>query len=260
MLESTFKMQETPSSPSPFRNNRIVLYSGLILTIFIIVFIVLFMLIQMRQMTDARTALNTENMAKLMEQSYDGLIDTIDVALLSSADEISRQLAAGTANRQAITQYLARQTSRLPNVAFIRASNERGDIIYGRDILFPYVNIADREHFIQLRAPPNTGLFISKPLLIRIDNRWAWILARRINKPNGEFAGVVNALIFVDELDKLLAKISLHTGDVAALRDGEIGVIARHVFNGSNPAPPGDKKIAQPFVETLQKNPNLGTY
>ena len=54
--------------------------------------------------------------------------------------------------------------------------------------------------------------------------------------------------------------MTLNKGDVATLRDKDLGVIARHVFQGNNPAPPGDKKIAQPFADALKANPAEGTY
>ena len=155
---------------------------------------------------------------------------------------------------------MARQKERLPIVNSLRASNEQGDVIYGKGAKSPPVNIADRDFFIQLRDNPNAGLHISKPIFGRHTQKWVWVFARRINKSNGSFGGVVFTPILVDDLDKLLAKITLDIGGVATLRDNEMGLIARHVFQGKNPAPPGDKKIAKPFSDALKVNPVEGTY
>ncbi|BBO99643.1 hypothetical protein SFSGTM_03520 [Sulfuriferula nivalis] len=236
------------------------LYSGMTLAIIIMVFIVLFALIKMRQMTDERTAITTENMAKSMEQTYDGLIDTIDIALLTTADELSGQIHSGDMSSQSIEQYLVRQKSRLPSIAFIRVTDEHGNIVYGQDILNPHVNVSDREHFKTLKNNANAGLYISSPLFLRTNNKWVWLFARRINKPDGSFDGTVTASIYVDKLDEMLTKTTLNTGDVATLRDAQLGVIARHVFNLNKPVIPGNKKIAQPFADALRANPQLGTY
>jgi diguanylate cyclase (GGDEF)-like protein/PAS domain S-box-containing protein len=53
------------------------------------------------------------------------------------------------------------------------------------------VNIADREHF-RIHMAENFGrLFIGKPVLGRISGKWTVQMTRRLNHPNGSFAGVV---------------------------------------------------------------------
>ena len=242
------------------RGSRYYLFGGVVASILIVALIALLALVQMRRQTEMLTALTTQNLARLMEQTYDGLIDTTDMALLASADEMSRQLSAGHVDPHSITRLLVRQQARLPHVAFVRAANERGDVIFGPGIQSPPVNISDREHFLRLRDDPGAGLFVSKPLLTRADNKWAWLFARRVNKPDGSFGGVVYAAIFLDRIDKMLARITLDVGSVATLRDAGLGLIARHVFHGKNPAPPGDKKMAKPFADALKANPREGTY
>ena len=153
-----------------------------------------------------------------------------------------------------------RQQRRLPLLAFLRATNESGDVIYGPGVPFPPINISDRDYFVRLRADPNAGLFISRALMARIDKKWIWLFARRISKPDGSFGGVTYAAIYLDDLDQMLARISLRVGGVATLRDADVGVLARHGSHGMNPAPPGDRKIAVPFANALKANPNEGTY
>jgi PAS domain S-box-containing protein len=244
----------------PFRDNRNLFFGGVTAAILVVATIALLAVMQLRQQVELQTSMTTQNMAKLMEQTYDGMIDTIDVALFASADEISHELSTGKAETQSVTRLLLRQQERLPIVNNLRASNERGDAIYGPGVLSPPINTSDRDYFIGLRDNPNPGLFVSKPFIGRHKNKWVWLFARRINKADGSFGGVVYASIFVDELDKMLAKITLDTGGVATLRDSELGLIARHVFQGKNPALPGDKKMAKPFLDALNANRLEGTY
>jgi len=195
-----------------------------------------------------------------MEHTFDGLIDTIDVSLQASADEISRQLAAGKVNQEAITNYLIRQQQRLPNVSFIRATNERGDVIYGPDVLSPPHNNSDRNFFIRLRNDPAAGLYIINPFIARIDKKWIWLFVRRINKIDGTFGGMIYAAIFLDQIENLLPKLTLHRGDSATIRDSQLGLIARYVFQGNTNILPGDNKISAPFLDALESNPIEGTY
>ncbi len=207
-----------------------------------------------------RVAVTTQNMVLSLDQTIEGVIDSIDVALLASSDEISRQISTGKVDPQSITKMLIRQQQRLPLVDNLRASNERGESIYGPGSAAPPVNIADREYFFRLRDDPNVGLFISKPIIGRHKQKWVWLFARRINKPDGSFGGVVFASVFLDEIDKLLARLSMDSGGVAAIRDGDLGVITRYTYGSKNPIPHGDKKIAQPFADALKANPSEGTY
>ncbi|BCL95438.1 diguanylate cyclase domain-containing protein [Ralstonia pseudosolanacearum] len=53
------------------------------------------------------------------------------------------------------------------------------------------VYITDREHFKVHREPDTRGLYISKPVLGRVSGKWTIQLTRRLEKKNGDFAGVV---------------------------------------------------------------------
>ena len=253
-------MQAQSSSSLSLSSNRLFLYFGVAAAILIVAMITLVTLMQLRQQTEMQTALTTQNMARLMDQTFEGMIDAIDVALLASSDEISRKMSAGKVDPQSITHYLIRRQEHLPLVDHLRATNERGDLLYGQGILSPPSNNSDREYFVKLRDAPKTGLFVSKVMFGRTDHKWLWLFARRINKPDGSFCGVVYASIFVDQIDKMLANITLDSGGVTTLRDAELALIARHVFQEKNPIPPGDKKIAKPFADALEVNLMEGTY
>ena len=48
-------------------------------------------LMQLRESATARVAIGTQNLVASLNQTMDGLFDSIDIALLASADEIGRQ-------------------------------------------------------------------------------------------------------------------------------------------------------------------------
>lgn len=213
-----------------------------------------------RQQAQRQAVLATQNLADSLAQNFDGLIDTVDIALAASADEITRQMATGKVDAPSITRYLNQQRDRFPHVVFIRASNERGEVIYGPGVFpSPYRN-DDRDYFIHLRDNPKAGLFVAKPVIGRAENKWIWAFARRINKPDGSFGGVVWAAVNIDAIEKMLASFQVGRSDSIALRDDELGLIARHANQLSKSIPPGDKKLSQPFIDALKTDRQQGSY
>jgi PAS domain S-box-containing protein len=254
------QVQGLPLLRSRFRRNRTVLYGGVAGIILVAVITAQIILNHLHEEAEERAATVTQNLTQSVEQTIDGMIDTIDVALLASADEIGRQIAAGKVDADSITRFLLRQKDRLRNIAFLRATNERGDVVYGPGIPSLPANNSDREFFIRLRDNPNAGLFVAKPIIGRIAQKWLWSFARRINKPDGSFGGVVFASIYLDELEKILSQIKLDTGSVISIRDSELGLIARSTSDTTNPVPPGDKRLSNTFREALKANPREGTF
>ena len=206
----------------------------------------------------SRTALTTQNLSRSLELTFDGLIDTIDVALLASADEIGRQMASGAADRQAVGRFLVRQQQRLPHVDHLRATDERGNVLYGPGVLEPPTNNADRDYFLRLRDQPHAGLVIGKPRAGRISGLWVWPFARRIDKPDGSFGGVVIAVIPVREIEGMLARIEMDRGGVIGLRDAEMRLIARYQFSGANPLPTGATVLSEDSSPSIEVRPAAG--
>jgi PAS domain S-box-containing protein len=252
--------QSTLRGITSFKRNRRLLHATVAATILIVVVTAAVAVSYLRQQAATRTAVTAQNLAQSMELSLDGLINSIDIALLAAADEISREIGSGKPDTVAITRYLVRTKDRLPVVAFVRAVDERGDVVFGPGVLSPPVNVADRDYFIRLRDEPNAALVVIKPVIGRISQKWQWTFARRINKPGGSFGGLVFAAIHIEQIEQLLAQIKLAKGDSIALRDADLGLIARYPSAGTINVPVGDKRLSAPFVDALKTNPLAGTY
>lgn len=250
-----------PESAGIAPGHHAILYRWTALAVATVVVVAVATLAHLLGQAEARAVTTTGNMARSIELAIDGLIDSIDIALLAAADDISRRMAAGQADAPAITQFLVRQQRRLPpQVAYLRAMTERGDLLYGPDLPTPPANNADRDYFTRLRADPNAGLMVRKPVFGHIAKRWLWSFARRIDTPNGGFGGVVIAAIYTDEVMALLEQINQGGTGSITLRDADLGLIARTRFLSENADPTGDTRLSEPFQAALAANPQQGSF
>ncbi len=246
----------SPSSPSNYR----LFERGVIAVILIVTLTAWTMLAELRHQAESRANISTQNLAKSLEQTFDGLIDTIDIALLASSNEIGEHLSTGGVDSESANRMLIEMREHIPYVAYFRATDESGNIRYGPDVLSPPVNTSDRDHFIRLRDDPKLELVSDKPFLGRIIKKWVWTFARRINKADGSFGGVVFAGVSIDELNKLLAKIRIDPGSSISLRDAELRILARYPSDSLSSFPIGETNRSQKFQEALDQNPLEGTY
>jgi PAS domain S-box-containing protein len=251
--------QQTVPTIAPHRSKAF-LVGGVIAPIFLVISIAFVALIKMREQAESRIAVATQNLAQTMTLTIDGQIDTIDVALQAVADDIGENTSSEKFSDREITEILSRQQRRLPLIDHLWASNERGDVVYGVGISNPTPNIADRDYFLKQLNSKGQNIFISKPVFGKVNKKWIWVFSRKIENRNREFKGVAFAVIFTDRVQEIFDKIKMESGGSIALRDDNLGLIARSTYEKSNPIAIGDSKISKPFEEMLSINMNEGTY
>ena len=85
-------------------------------------------------------------------------------------------------------------------------------------------NFADRDYFKSHQARPDVGLFISHPFMARFADSWSIGLARRLDRPDGSFDGVVVGTIRLSFLRKLFDKFVVGPNDAITLlhEDGTV--------------------------------------
>src|SRR5580700_10542183 len=84
----------------------------------------------------------------------------------------------------------------------------------------PNLDVSDRSYFIAQRDGTAAGLFMSELLITRSDGRAGVVLSRRLEDENGRFAGVVTAIVDLEDLEKFYTALALGNGSaVQLLRD-----------------------------------------
>jgi PAS domain S-box-containing protein len=88
----------------------------------------------------------------------------------------------------------------------------------------PNLDVSDRSYFIAQRDGRAAGLFMSEPVITRSDGRPGIILSRRLEDETGAFAGVVAAIVNLEDLAQFYAAVTLGKGSAVQLlrADGQL--------------------------------------
>jgi len=220
------------------------------------------LLYESRTQYDDRATGETRNLARVLEQYVDGVVDKVDLALLGVVDEAQKQLASGGIDGPALNAYIARQFERQPDINALRVADSKGIVRYGTGTKNPSLPVItnDRPYFVRLRDDPNAGLVFSKPVLGRISGKWVIALARRIQRPDGTFGGVVYGAIEVEHFYKMFSAIDIGENGAITLRDSELTIVARYPEPSGTGASIGSKVASREFRELIQGGSMAGTY
>ena len=185
-------------------------------------------LLYTHKQTNQRAIHTIRTLAESIHQNFDNIIGDIDFCLRVSSDELIER--TDEKSLASFTNFLERRRSAIPFVSYIRATNAQGEVIYGTGIIegdHP-VNVADREYFSQLRDHADADIYISSPVISRINHQNTWIFARRVTGHHGEFLGVIFAGIFTDTITKMFNEIATENGEMITLRGKGYVFIARN--------------------------------
>ena len=135
-----------------------------------------------------------------------------------------------------------RTAGELSQVRLITIVDARGiQRLRSRGISPPDLDVSDRSYFIAQRDSTTAGLFMSEPLVTRSEGRSGVILSRRLDDDQGEFAGVVTAILDLEDIKQFYNAISLGKGSAIYLLREDGTLLVR---NPPTPAAVG-RKFAQ---------------
>lgn len=207
-----------------------------------------------------RAQVATNNIVQLLAQNTSNLFDKIDIALQSGALFHQHQHIPGPFKSVELNNYLKSLEPVTPEVDSIRIMDEHGIVRFGHDVpISPRIDLSDRAYFLKARDDPafNGKLIVDGPLFARISQKWVVIFARRLNKPDGSFAGIIYANLETSQLEKSLSAIALGSNGAATIRTTDFALVHR-VPDTRNAV--GSKNVSAELKEIVANRPDGGEY
>lgn len=209
----------------------------------------------------ARTDVATTNLARTLQQSIGATIDKLDLTLRLAGQSHEDNLRRGLTDPRLVDLLLAKHQQQLVEGEGLRITDAQGLIRHGAGL--PQtgpVSVADRSYFIQARDGVPGQLIVSEPLQSRISGRWVIVLARRMNHPDGRFAGVIYTALSSRHFEQLFAGVDIGSQGAVSLRTASMRLIARRTPQGDNTSAIGSAKVSDAFRQALAKAPQGGNY
>jgi hypothetical protein len=208
-----------------------------------------------------RAVASVQNLAQVLDRTVADTFRKADLAVLAIKDEAERSAGDFRKGRPDLDAFIRRQHERAPELLALRISDAQGVIRRGSGPgVGAYANVADREHFIRLREDPKAGPVISKPIVGRLTGTWVIILARRLDHPDGSFAGMAHAVIALDQFNQVFSALDVGPRGSVALRDLDLGLVARHPEPLSAGTAIGQRNVSQEYLAFAQSGSNAIVY
>ncbi|MEI7842218.1 MAG: EAL domain-containing protein [Gallionellaceae bacterium] len=237
-----------------------VVWGALLVNLFMAILVGM-IIYQNHRQQEASAEATTQSLAHVLEESIAGNIKKIDISMLAVSDEIDRLYASGGINRKALDAFLIRQQARMPDIDSMRVADEHGFVQYGQGVQPKFkVGISDRKHFTYLRDHNTRELFVGDPIFARINKKWVLPIARRLNHPDGTFAGSVYSFIALDQISEDFSHVEVGAHGVVNLRDGEMRNIVRFPEPRGVGTDIGKNTMSPPLLALLEAGKDTGTY
>ncbi|RON49955.1 diguanylate cyclase [Pseudomonas frederiksbergensis] len=196
------------------------------------------------------------NLAQTLASQAQSTIKQADTLLFTLVDRIEKD-GMGPAPFTRMQALLSAQRSELSQLhgLFIYDENGRWQV-NSNGASMPNANNSDREYFIFHRDHPDRGPHIGPSIKSRSTDEWIMTVSRRLNHPDGSFAGVVVATIYLSHFLSLYDSIDMGTNGAINLVADNGTLIVRRPFKEADI---GTSVASGPLFTQLLPHASFGT-
>lgn len=180
------------------------------------------------RLREAETA--TANMAHALSAQGETAIRVTDTVLASVVTQVEREGWSGTSGER-LGKYLRDIVGEIEELHGLLVYDADGNWVVNSLDRPMTGNNADREYFRFHKANTTRGAHVGPPVLSRSTGVWIVPVSRRINRPDGSFAGVVVATIRIAYFGKLYEGFDIGTQGTIVLAHEDGTLAYRRPFN-----------------------------
>lgn len=205
----------------------------------------------------------TQSTSNLVAEGIYNTLDKTDIILRSAGFQYTEAIAHKHADAAYVNTILERHKSMIGVINDLRLLDEEGIVRYGTGKIEP-ISLADRDFFKRARAltadQAVSQIVLDGPIFARISKKWVMVLARRINHPDGSFAGVLYANFATDIFGSFMAKVDVGHSGAIVLRTEDMAQIDRYPEVPGSDTSVGNRKVSQNLLDWIQRSPESGSY
>ncbi|MBN3759480.1 response regulator [Burkholderia sp. Ac-20365] len=168
------------------------------------------------------------NLARAMAQHADDTIKQADTTLVGVVERVEHD-GVGPAALDRLHRIFMQRVTELPQLNGLYLYDRDGNwLANSQPVLVKTFNNADREYFVYHRTHTDRSPHVGMPVQSRSTGKWIIPVSRRIDGPDGQFAGVVLATIDIDFFSRFYDSLDIgRYGAVALVADNGIMIVRR---------------------------------
>ena len=180
------------------------------------------------------------NVANALAEQTAWTFRAVDLLLLDTA-QWYRNDGRDTPSER-LNESLANKAAGVKQVSLVTIVDAHGIQRHrSRGVSPPNLDVSDRSYFIAQRDGAAHELFMSEPIVTRSENRAAVELSRRVDDDKGAFAGVVTAIVNLDDIKQFYRAVNLGAGTAIQLVREDGTLLVRN--------PPALEAVGRKFPE-----------
>jgi len=170
------------------------------------------------------------NLTRAAETEVRGAIRQADTLLLGIVERSEWESLSGL-NATRMQLYLKGQMTILPQLHGLFIYGPNGEwLVTDKDSIAPNANNADREYFVYHRTHTERGVHIGKVITSRSTGELIIPVSRRINNPDGSFAGVALATLKLSYFNDFYAQFRTSKEDAFTLTYSDGTILVRRPY------------------------------
>ncbi|HEV2678319.1 MAG TPA: response regulator [Aliidongia sp.] len=180
--------------------------------------------VESRTIALANAGIAERNLARALTQNADRAIEGTNIVLRTSVDLVE-QAGLKTFSEDTLHAFLQERSDGLLAIKSLIVTDADGHLLADSEAYnVTAVSVADRDFFRAHRDTVLNDYFVGAPAHSRLDGQWTFAISRRINNPDGSFAGIVVADVDLSYFKLFYDTIDVGTaGRIALMRaDGTI--------------------------------------